>query len=90
MKKLALRLLGIAVFLAAFVSVPAKAQESPLTSEQISVRYETVFQTALDWLAANPEVIPGDPERERILKTLDAPFAEEDAKMMPVVGRYFR
>jgi len=72
------------------VSVPAKAQESPLTSEQISVRYETVFQTALDWLAANPEVIPGDPERERILKTLDAPFAEEDAKMMPVVGRYFR
>lgn len=65
------------------------AQKSHSSIEQVSKMYEPAFQTALNWLAANPEVIPGDPERERILKTLDKPFAEEDAKMMPVTGRYF-
>jgi hypothetical protein len=93
MKKQTLLLLIVAAFLLAAACPAARAQEpaaSPAAIEQLSEKYAPVFQAVLDWLAKNPEVKPGDAERERILKTLDPALTEEPAKMMPAVGRFFR
>ncbi len=90
MKKQILILLFIAVFLLAVACRAAMAQESQYTAEELSRKYEPAFQNVLDWLSKNPGVVPGDPERERILKTLDPPFVEKQALLMPAAGRFFR
>ncbi len=64
-------------------------RETSSATERLSQKFEPVFHAALDWFASNPTVSPGDPERERILKTLDPPLAEENAVNIPAVGRFF-